>query len=209
MPFPLELKLNILFFSTCSTCCLVIIVPWQRWNALLFVSVFLAGSQQWKRGEALSSHGLHPLTHGRMPWCCTEVHCVCGQLSRLGMSKTGLWESHLSWVSMTHMVVLPESPWSHHFLWFCQHPLDFLVKGRFYSRACGGSRCCEDGRFDEVVILSTWTCSVCGSKSAIFPPKPAVSRTAWLSTASHAGPDPSPSRKIICPQVKLLSASEV
>lgn len=149
VPFSLELKLNILFFSTCSRL-LCSIIPLQRWDALFFVSVFLSGGQQWKRGEALSSHGLHLLMHGRMPWCCTEAHYVCGQLSCLGMSKTGLWESQLSWVSMAHMVVLLGSPWSHHFLWFCQHPLNFLMKGTFYFRACGGSRCCEDGKFDEM-----------------------------------------------------------
>lgn len=59
------------------------------------------------------------------------------------------------------------------------------------------------------VILSTWTYSVCGSKSLTFPPKPAAGRTAWFSTASHAGPEPSPSRKVICPQVRLYFASEV
>lgn len=86
-----------------------------------------------------------------------------GQVAQLACERAS---SH---GSAWHVVVLLGSPWSLHFLWFCQHPLDFLVKGGFYFRACGGSRCCEDGRFDEVVVLSTWTCSVCGGKSATFP----------------------------------------
>lgn len=53
------------------------------------------------------------------------------------------------------------STWRNYLLWICHCPptwMNFLIKGRLYFRVCGGSRCCDDGRFDAVVILSVWSC---------------------------------------------------
>lgn len=65
VPFSLELKLNILFFSTYSRL-LCGIIPLQRWNALLFVSAFLSGSQQ-REGRPWAHMGSILLCMGGCP----------------------------------------------------------------------------------------------------------------------------------------------